>query len=193
METFNYKKESLIYIKNNSIPLELCNEIKNKYESENDKVFLQNESYYYISKDNNKWSKLIILLTKELNTNLNIFLNKINSKINFDKDQNNNYIFETVKPYNLENNYYFKIEKQEFVFENTRICKNKKYSQNIKIFKFIWFLDQDDKEIIFWNNYKIDYKIGTLLIFPVSWCFPYEELNKLNTNSYTISGFIYEK
>ena len=62
----------------------------------------------------------------------------------------------------------------------------------IKKFHFIWFLNEYEGEIIFWNNYSIKPLAGKLLIFPASWCFPFFELTKFNQTIFTISGFIYE-
>ena len=62
----------------------------------------------------------------------------------------------------------------------------------IKKFHFIWFLNEYEGEIIFWNNYSIKPLAGKLIIFPASWCFPFFELTKFNQTIFTISGFIYE-
>lgn len=56
----------------------------------------------------------------------------------------------------------------------------------INVLIYFWFLN--DNAIIFWNNYKIDMKAGTFIIFPISNCFPY---NFKKMGKYVIQGYLY--
>lgn len=57
----------------------------------------------------------------------------------------------------------------------------------------MWFLTDCKGIISFWNEYNIVPKAGKLIIFPVSWCFPYKELINLEADKYVIYGYVYNK
>jgi hypothetical protein len=67
-----------------------------------------------------------------------------------------------------------------------KLCIHNKSA--IKMLKFIWVLN-GNAEYYFWDKYMVKAEIGTFLLFPVSWCYPYNEVVMLD--KYTISGFIY--
>jgi hypothetical protein len=80
------------------------------------------------------------------------------------------------------------------VINNKKImqCYDKQYTNKIHILKFIWFMNDYDGEITFPNNQKIIPKKGKLILFPVSWCFSYEEINNISSEIITISGTFYK-
>jgi hypothetical protein len=57
---------------------------------------------------------------------------------------------------------------------------------------YIWFLNDYDGEIIFWNEYRIIPKCGKFIMFPISWCFPYQEIIHSDANKYIVYGYIYK-
>ena len=83
------------------------------------------------------------------------------------------------------------IKKRKLTIENdTQFINTKNVLYNEKLFSFVWFLNDCQCEIIFWNEYIVKSSIGKLFIFPISWCFPYEEIGIINTEQYIITGFI---
>lgn len=62
------------------------------------------------------------------------------------------------------------------------ICANKNMC-------FIWGLSSEQNELLFWNEYQVQIKMGKLLMFPNSWCFPYKEVVKNMKDAYVIYGF----
>jgi len=86
----------------------------------------------------------------------------------------------------------FKNKEVDVINEKRLIqCYDKKYSNKITMLKFIWFMNDYDGEI-FIQNHKIIPKKGKLIIFPTSWCFPYQEINNVSSEIITISGFFYK-
>jgi len=71
------------------------------------------------------------------------------------------------------------------------LLKNEKCSENKndKNIGFIWFLNNYDEEIIFCNEYKIKPKMGTLILFPSSCHFQYQEINTNDKAIYIIKGY----
>jgi hypothetical protein len=174
MKNFLYKKETFIYQKEKSIPDELCNDIIDIY---NDDTL--NISDKYNINENMRYLKIKDFLIKELKESL----------IKYDKQINKlkNYKFLYLNPQQFD----FYIENNKTISENTK--KINRFSENkLKLLMYIWFLNDYHGEISFWNEYKIQPKIGKILIFPVSWCFPYEEIIHLQANKYIIYGYVYE-
>jgi hypothetical protein len=174
MKNFLYKKETFIYQKEKSITDELCNDIIDIY---NDDTL--NISDKYNINENMRYLKIKDFLIKELKESL----------IKYDKQINKlkNYKFLYLNPQQFD----FYIENNKTISENTK--KINRFSENkLKLLMYIWFLNDYHGEISFWNEYKIQPKIGKILIFPVSWCFPYEEIIHLQANKYIIYGYVYE-
>ena len=129
----------------------------------------------------------------ELKKNLNIFFNNFKNKTLIKKknNYNNDYTLINIKDINPD----FTIKKTEYLNQEDSIEIESRYlkssTNGVKIFMYIWFLNNYCGDFIFWNNYKINNKKGTLLIFPISWCFPYKELVKLYEKRYIIYGYLY--
>jgi hypothetical protein len=75
--------------------------------------------------------------------------------------------------------------------DNCTILNNIDDNNELKKLKFIWYLTDNDMEIVFWNTYKIKTSIGKIIIFPFSWLFKYEDLMNKNMNNVVIYGYIY--
>lgn len=170
---FLYKKETFIYEKNNSITDELCKDIIEIFEND-----ISNNNRYTMDY-NDEYKKIKRYLTEELKK----YIHNYEKKINGMKDykiidiKNHNFVFyieNNNKPNDIIN------------YINRTTVKN-----NVRLLMYIWFLSDYDGEIIFWNEYKIIPKAGKFIMFPVSWCFPYQELIQLQTKKYIIYGYIY--
>lgn len=173
MQNFLYKKETFIYQKEQSIPDELCNDIIEIYNYNAVTI-----SGKYNINENMNYLKIKEFLIKELNENLVKYYKQINTL------KNGNLLYFT------QHKIDFYIENNKTISENTK--KINRFSENkLKLLMCIWFLNEYDGEISFWNEYKIQPKAGKLVIFPVSWCFPYQELIHLQANKYIIYGYVY--
>ena len=166
--------EKLIYIKDNSLTKELCEELISLFTSNNNcndmeitscngklKIVLMNELFKNIRRLNNNYENIV-------GTTIDIIDNK--KKIKF-----------ILKRYNNTE------EKKD----NCTILNNIDDNNELKKLKFIWYLTDNDMEIVFWNTYKIKTSIGKIIIFPFSWLFKYEDLMNKNMNNVVIYGYIY--
>jgi hypothetical protein len=179
MQSFLYKKETFIYEKKNSITHELCKDIIEIFET--DRII--NDCNCYNIDCNTNYNKIKSYLTKELGKNLNNYNKKI------DKIKNYNMIEKKIK--NCDKKIAFYIEKNKSTYNFNYINRVSIGSTDIKLLMYIWVLNDYDGEIIFWNEYKIIPKAGSFIMFPISWCFPYEELIDLQNDKYIIYGYIY--
>jgi hypothetical protein len=165
MLNINYNRTNYIYKNENSITIELSADIIHMFEN------------------NIKSEKIQKCIIKELNTNIQTYKNQINNRF-FCKTENVNNI--TIKPY--DDMYKFCIKKyinnDTELYEKTN--RNLLPCNKINVLIYLWFLNNNT--ITFWNNYKIDINAGTLIIFPVSICFPY---NFEKMDKYVIQGYIY--
>lgn len=205
MENIFFNKNNLLYHKKNSITEELCKDIIEEFEKDliiNKYLLISNNNETIIDIPNDKskypfYYKLKKYLSKEINNHIEIYKNKMNSVLYISKENNYNMNFNVLNTKPINSDLKINIKKTIHTEQNEKTIKViNKINQNIqdsniKILSFIWFLNDFDCEINFWNDYIFKPSIGTLFIFPVSWCFPYEEISILNKEQYTISGYIY--
>ena len=168
----NLNKQTFIYDNPKSISDEICKSIIEIYEEESI------ESINYNMSITPKYRTIQKYLTGELYQNIIKYTKRIN-------------ILQKYKLFDVKNlniNFIFYIQKNS----SKEINIIDRYSdKNIKLLMFIWFLNDYDGELVFFNEYKIKPKVGKLVIFPVSWCFPYKELIHMESKKYIIYGFIY--
>ena len=183
-----YKKETFIFEKNNSITTELCNDIIDLYDiNKYDIIDLYDINKYDIIDlyDINKYDNydkfINAKVTKFLHNELKANLCKYRKSLN----KINNYNIINIK--NLKCSLFIKKIK---LINETIYTKRFSETNNIKIFMYIWFLNDYDGEIIFWNDYRITPKCGKFIVFPVSWCFPYHEIIRSDANKYILYGYI---
>jgi len=193
-------KKNFIYEKKDSITDELVDFIIKKFNIDDSEVFYFDPIHIHKSPLDIDMDRIYNYLKTELEKNIVIYVNKINNQF---VNKENNYNFKIMnnitsdffsdfvitKNYFDKEKYVFSSSRKRFIIKNTSKCLSKR----IKILNFMWFLNDYDGEIIFWNNYSIKPSIGKLLIFPASWCFPYEELIKINSYVSMISGYIYRE
>jgi hypothetical protein len=185
MYNFLYKKETFIYEKSNSITNDLCKDIIEIYNNDEKKKINQK----YNIDENIEYKKLKTYLITDLNTHIFNYIKKINKIYNYNLiNINMNEIKIIDYSFFIDNNSSNNSSSNNITFIN-RFSIEK--HGNIKKFMYIWFLNDYDGELIFWNEYKIIPKCGNFLLFPVSWCFPYQEIINFNTNKYIIYGYIY--
>lgn len=198
-----YKKELFIFEKKNSITPELCIDIIDIYNDDpNNKI----NEIYNIDRNLN-YAKIKQYLINELYENLHNYLfvkikmqisNVINiNTISFSffienkKLSNNLHISEPVTA--LQSDTQCNTNKSESErFNEIQITKRFSHTNKMKLFMYIWFLNDYDGEIIFWNDYRITPKCGNFLMFPISWCFPYEEIIHSCANKYILYGYVYK-
>ena len=183
--------EKFIYQKKISLTKELCDEIIENYEEdyENRKyIFIVNklDTEYELSYLSN--NKIKDHLTNELNKNIIEYISSVNVNL-FDNIKYHKFTMIIKKSFYIDNAY-----NNELDSSNIDIFKVKSrvatFTKKISTIAFIWFLTDFDDEIVFWDNYRIKPTTGTLILFPVSWCFPYKEIVSNNAQNYVIYGYI---
>jgi hypothetical protein len=196
-----------IYENNNSISKLLCKEIIELYEDpkikKNNGVTIgglnkeiKDTTDYIIPKSSSdeKWNKLEQFLYKELNKNLLEYLKKIN-KNSYKSENNSNHDSTLFNNETLEVRS-FMIQKYEknvgkYVYHNDFAIEKDTYKH--RVITFLWYLNtvEEGGETEFWDNYKIKPKVGKLILFPASWCFPHRGKVPISDNKYIITGWFY--
>jgi hypothetical protein len=190
MDNFTYKKEQLIWIKEDFITDELCFDIIEMIESLNQKNIPLEEVFFSNFTD---WHKIKKFLIDILNQELIHYKTMVNSKLLFTLEKTNktNFVTLTVPLFDI-NTFNFSIETQnKQIIERTERFEVTNKIVKIKIIKYIIFVKDYEGEIVFWNEYKIKPRKGNLLLFPVSWCFPYYENIKIDSDKTFMCGFFH--
>ena len=199
--------ENYIYINNSSLSPELCKDLIKMFEEETEKYEgvtfgglnkdIKDTTDFIIPENNQKWNKLNKLLNKEIQINLKIYLDGLNDKIDFENlNQNTTFgkykIFEDTKF--LHNHYMlqkYSKGKGKYIYHNDfRIdSTNNAY----RAITYLWYLNDVDEggETVFFGDYKIQPKIGKLIFFPASWCYPHTGKMPLSSDKYIITGWLY--
>jgi hypothetical protein len=177
--------DKYIYIKNNIISHNLCNEIIDNYNNiDKSKIFNHN-----IQKKNYIMNYESILITEDkiikiINNELIEELNYYHNLINYDK-----------KNIILDNTYYInKLNKDSSQKTyNYDLLFKKENNTYYSFLKFIIFLNNNNSNIIINKDIIVKPEVGKLLIFPCGWCFPYKYSKSYDQDNLFISGFIYSK
>ena len=205
---------NFIYENNNSICHELCKDIIEMYENEdedqkrdsivgvgNDYKCIINKNVrdtkqFAIPKDNIKWCKIEEFLIKELHYNFSKYIEQINCS-NYKPEFNNNIdssIFKNTvfKNFSFFINFYEK-NKGKYIYHNDFSISTNPI--NYRVVSFIWYLNSVDEggETEFWDSYKIKPITGKLVLFPSNWCFQHRGLMPISDNKYIITGWIYAR
>jgi len=196
----------LIYQNNNSISNELCLDLIKMFEEENNKYEgvtrggldknIKDTTDFVIPKNDKKWDKINKFLDIEIKHNIKIYLEQLNNKDDFENKNQNTLskykIFEKTKF--LHKNYmlqrYLK-GKGKYIYHNDFAInyENKSY----RAITYLWYLNDVDEggETVFFGDYKIKPKAGTLIFFPATWCYPHTGKMPLSSNKYIITGWLY--
>lgn len=174
--------EKFLYQKQTSLTKELCDDIIENFEQD-----YENKKYMFILNKLDTEYELSYLSNNKIKTHL---INELNNNIAEYQAATNITLFKN----NKYQKYTMIIKKTMTNADNADSVKIKSrvitLTRKINTIAFIWFLNTTDDEIVFWNNYKIKPTAGTLLLFPVSWCFPYKEIIANNSEKMVIYGYI---
>ena len=201
--------DNYIYKNNKSISPELCKDLIKMFEEETNKYEgvtfkgldknIKDTTDFIIPENSQKWNKINKLLNMEIRNNIKIYLDNLNDKIDFEyKNQNTTLskykIFENTKFLHKK----FMIQrylkaKGKYVYHNDFNVdyENKSY----RAITYLWYLNdvEEGGETVFFGDYKIKPKAGTLIFFPASWCYPHTGKMPISSNKYIITGWLYVK
>jgi len=191
-----------IYINENSMSSELCEDIISMFENQETGKYtgitqggiqqnVKDTVDFMIPKNDAKWMKMNSFLSKELNNNILEYTKKNNEKYN-------------KISYNLFQSEYF--EHSDFMIQ--RYIQNKgrytyhndfniNYEKKIyRVLTYLWYLNdvvEGGETEFFGGDFKIQPKKGTLILFPASWTYPHCGKMPISSNKYIITGWLYIK
>lgn len=204
--TENISLKKFIYINNKSISTELCLDLIKMFEEENNKYEgvthggldknIKDTTDFIIPTSNKKWDKINKFLDMEIKNNLKMYLDELNTNTDFqNKDQN------TLNKYKIFGNTNFLHNQhmiQRYLKGKGRYIYHNDFSINYvnksyRAITYLWYLNDVDEggETVFFGDFKIKPKTGTLIFFPASWCYPHTGKMPLSSNKYIITGWLY--
>lgn len=202
-----FHPDTYFHINQHSLSKEICNDIINYFEKENNKY--QGVTAAGLNKDvkdsldfqippaneNNPshWNKIRTLLEKELNNNVKKYVKKINDSVSVNEEESS-YKYNVFDKYvsfeTLQIQKYQK-SKGRYIYHNdfSTDWKEKKY----RVITFLWYLNtiEEGGETEFWNTYKVKPETGKLLFFPATWTYPHRGMIPISDNKYIITGWLY--
>lgn len=208
-----YGLDRYIYINENSLSKELCDEIIHKFEEEENKgpgsTFggvqpkIKDTTDYNIEINIPKWSRIREALIAELINNIQIYssnldtpmyhsqpadINNVNpnhKKKIFEELSANGLFFETIMIQKYKSN------KGRYVYHNDFSSEADK--KRYRVLTYIYYLNdvEEGGETQFWDNYKVKPQKGKLVLFPASWTYPHSGLMPISHDKYIITGWIY--
>lgn len=188
-----------IYINENSIPLDLCNEIINIFENEpnkykgvtrsgqNDNIKKTLDYSININIDaSSVWYKISMFLYEELSKNLKLFNENLNKK--YGRTFLNNNMFDTC--FLMQK--YDKNEGKFVYHDDFSILNDLKIH---RVITYLWYLNNVNEggETEFCGDFKVKPTAGKLILFPASWCYPHKGMMPLSNNKYIITGWLHIK
>jgi hypothetical protein len=198
--------EHYIYKNNNSLSSELCIDIIKMFEEETNKFDgqtfkgldknVKDTTDFVIPENNTKWDKINKLFNNEIKNNIKIYLDGLNNKDDFENINQNTdrkyKIFESTifshKNYMIQR--YLKGKGKYVYHHDFRVnVENSSY----RAITYLWYLNdvEEGGETVFFGDYKIKPKAGTLIFFPASWCYPHTGKMPLSSNKYIVTGWLY--
>jgi len=184
-------EDPYIYINNNSLSKELCDDIIEIYEN-NDKNYksttigglntdiLVGSACECSDISNKKWPEIERCLFNELLYNLREYMKQINS----DKYIHSSSLYFD----NFRIQKYEKNEMGKYNYHMDELIQN----QSARKITFIWYLNDvyEGGETSFYNK-KVKPTVGKLLIFPSTWTYPHSSISVRSNSKYIIVGWIF--
>ena len=201
--------DKYIYVNEKSLSTELCDIIVEKL---NDDETILTDGVTVGGLNNNmkisldlridnvdEWREIHACLEKELNYNLQKYMNQLNNEyINCNECQNttdNSLIFfknEKIFSREFQAKKYLKNVGKYIYHNDFDIDNNKDY----RIITFLWYLNDVDEggtTEFFGGKLKIKPTAGKIVLFPASWTFPHCGKMPISSDKYIISGWIWKQ
>lgn len=201
-------KSNFIYLKDNCISKEICDEIISMFEGSPRKYYGVTSNGYNKSKKNtidfnipiNKegnlnteyekelWLSHSEVITKTLGKHLNKYITSIHSEYTGVPS------YDTLFTEILLLHKYVKGEGVFYPHCDNNISKHVNDSVKNRILTYLFYLNdvEEGGETILCNEIKIKPKAGSLLIFPACWTYPHEGCVPLSNDKYIITGWMHE-
>lgn len=186
--------EILIYENENSLSRELCRDIIELFENDEDNGKYPGVTGSGLNKNikdttdliitnYSRWENVNSCLKKELQKNIIDYIKRINSKISSPvmRDQ-------SLETFSMQMQKYNKNVGKYIYHIDSRIENNK-----TRVITFLWYLNDvtDGGETEIWNYLKIKPTAGKLLLFPACWTFPHRGNMPISSDKYIITGWLW--
>jgi hypothetical protein len=196
MENFNII--DLVYTNTTSISRELCNDMINLFEREENRYAghtasgfdanIKDTTDFIITKGGTRWDKINKLLSKELNHNLIEYIKKYNNMVH------PNYQIFHANYLSTNSMQLQKYEKNvgKYVYHEDSRCDFA--GRKMRKLTFIWYLNDvaEGGETEFWSKYSIKPEAGKLVLFPANWTFPHTGKIPISNDKYIITGWLWQ-
>jgi len=199
--------EKFIYINENSLCSDICDEIIEMFEKQEIGKYagvtaaglvknIKDTTDFIIPKTDDLWSKIKDLLDRELTKNVVKYIENINSEyVNCNNEENTTDRFYILRD-SVENKNFmiqrYLANKGRYVYHHD--FRVDYQTKTHRVITYIWYLNDvlEGGETDFFNGQiKIKPKKGQLLLFPASWTFPHSGKIPKSSNKYIITGWLY--
>jgi Rps23 Pro-64 3,4-dihydroxylase Tpa1-like proline 4-hydroxylase len=194
----NNNINDLVYVNKNSISRELCNDIINLFEQEDNRYAgvtgaglntkIKDTTDFLITNGGTRWDKINKILSKELSNNVIDYIKKCNNIVhpNYHIFHANYLSTETMQLQKYEKNV------GKYVYHEDSRCDFT--NRKIRQITFLWYLNDvvEGGETEFWSKYRITPEAGKLVLFPASWTFPHTGMVPISNDKYIITGWLWQ-
>jgi hypothetical protein len=194
----NNNINDLIYVNKYSISRELCNDMINLFEQEDQRYGgvtaaglnknIKDTTDFLITKGGPRWDKINKVLSKELNNNVTEYVKKCSNIVN------SNYCILHADYLSTDSMQLQKYEKNvgKYVYHEDSRCDFT--NRKIRKITFLWYLNDvvEGGETEFWSKYSIKPEAGKLILFPASWTFPHTGKVPISNDKYIITGWLWQ-
>lgn len=186
--------EILIYENENSLSPELCRDIIELFENDEDNGKYQGVTGRGLNKNIKdttdlvitsfpRWENVNACLKRELQKNLVDYIKRLNNTINYRviSDLNLSTFSMQMQKYNRNEG--------KYIYHNDSKIENTK----TRMITFIWYLNDviEGGETEIWKHLKIKPTTGKLLLFPSCWTFPHRGNVPISSDKYIITGWLW--
>jgi hypothetical protein len=142
------------------------------------------------------WEEISSLLSKELQSHLNQYINTINQKDNFLPPNNYGMTYSHLNG-QLHVNSNFMIQKYEkekgkYTYHTDGTSNN----TSQRVITFLWYLndvEEGGETEFFGGSFQIKPETGKILLFPATWTFPHRGNCPISSDKYIITGWLYKE
>lgn len=197
---------NFIFENNNSICIDLCDEIIDLFERNPNKRHgytlggvnkkVKDTTDLVIEKNDDDWSEIYNFLESELTVNLQKYLENINRSYKNINDKSNSYELLSnnkieISPFMVQR---YKKNEGKYMYHNDFHINHE--NKSFRVLTYLFYLNdvyEGGETEFLAGEIKIVPKKGKLILFPSSWTFPHCGKMPISSNKYIITGWIYNK
>jgi hypothetical protein len=194
------------YINNKSISKELCADIINLFENEENKykgitisglnTNVKDTFDFVIPHISKKWEKIYKFLNNEISINIIKYFNYLNNNFDFtNPNQKTDQVYKFFEKKNFYYNFFliqkYKAKEGKYIYhDDAQISTDlNKY----RIITFLWYLNDVNEggETCFNGEFCVKPETGKLIFFPATWSYPHCGKMPISNDKYILTGWIF--